>query len=220
MVRQDKGLTAATLDDYFELFAKFVVDPALMSENVDTQREIAQQREAMCKRANVTMHNLSTTTLRTYMNSIGAVYNRTPGVHHKIISSSTMWFPNFNDYFTACSKRNKKVAAVKEAQKDPEAYEVLQDHELPILLQATNMGNAIEAQRWCAMIIGRCSGWRPDSLIAVDVENFSIISEGGKRYLQPVLGSMKTPPATFTNVDKALFKQRIVMESVPMPGFV
>ena len=67
VVRQDKGLTAATLDDYFELFAKFVVDPALMSENVDTQREIAQQREAMCKRANVTMHKLSTTTLRTYV---------------------------------------------------------------------------------------------------------------------------------------------------------
>ena len=120
-----------------------------------------------------------------------------------------MWFPNFNDYFTACSKRHKKLAAIKDAQKDPEALEVLQDHELPILLQATDMGNAMEAQRWFAVIIGRCSGWRPDSLMAVDVENFRIISEGGKRYLQPVLGSMKNLPASFNNVDKALFKQRI-----------
>ena len=67
VVRQVRGLTTETLDDYFELFAKFVVDPALMSENVDAQGEIARQREAMCKRANVTMHKLSTTTLRTYI---------------------------------------------------------------------------------------------------------------------------------------------------------
>ena len=143
------------------------------------------------------------------MNAIAAMYNRTPGVAHKIISSSTMWFPNFNDYFTTCSKRHKKLAAIKDAQKDPEAFEVLQDHELPILLQGTDMGNAMEAQRWFAVIIGRCSGWRPDSLMAVDVENFRIIYEGGKRYLQPVLGSMKNLPASFNNVDKALFKQHI-----------
>ena len=49
VVRQAKSVVAATLDDYFRLFAKFVVDPALMTENVDAQGEIGRQREAMCQ---------------------------------------------------------------------------------------------------------------------------------------------------------------------------
>jgi hypothetical protein len=49
VVRQAKSVVAASLDDYFRLFAKFVVDPALMTENVDAQGEIGRQREAMCQ---------------------------------------------------------------------------------------------------------------------------------------------------------------------------
>ena len=49
VVRQAKSVVAATLDDFFRLFAKFVVDPALMAENVDAQGEIGRQREAMCQ---------------------------------------------------------------------------------------------------------------------------------------------------------------------------
>ena len=44
VVRQAKSVVAASSDDYFRLFAKFVVDPALMTENVDAQGEIGRQR--------------------------------------------------------------------------------------------------------------------------------------------------------------------------------
>ena len=62
VVRQDKGLTAATLDDYFELFAKFVVDPAFMSENVDTQRKNSTAKGShvqtcKCNNAQTEYHN-------------------------------------------------------------------------------------------------------------------------------------------------------------------
>ena len=65
VVRQDKGVVAETLEDFFELFTKFVLDPALMTENVDIQGEIGRHREAMYQHADVPTHKLSTTTLRT-----------------------------------------------------------------------------------------------------------------------------------------------------------
>ena len=96
---------------------------------------------------------LTTLTLKTYMNSIAAVCNRTPGAVHNIVTSSTMWFPKFNDGFTACNTQHQKWVATKEAQKDPAELEALQDHERPQFLEATDMSSGIEAQRWFANVV-------------------------------------------------------------------
>ena len=78
-----------------------------------------------------------------------------------------MWFSKFNDYFMACHTRYQKWVAIKETHKDQVTFEVLPDDELPLLLEAPDMSNGMAAQRWFAVIIGRCRGWRPDTQLII-----------------------------------------------------
>ena len=120
-----------------------------------------------------------------------------------------MQFPKFNAFMRGCVTIHRGLVAIKEASKDAAAFEILQDRELPLLWNNTNFDSLYEVQRMGMAILAFRTGLRGDTLRKLDIDMYALIVEGGEKYLQPVVGTMKNLAASLDKVEKALFKQRV-----------
>ena len=142
------------------------------------------------------------------MNGLAVMYNQS-GRTTKVSFSSTMQFPKFNAFMRGCVTIHRGLVAIKEASKDAAAFEILQDRELPLLWNNTNFDSLYEVQRMGMAILAFRTGLRGDTLRKLDIDMYALIVEGGEKYLQPVVGTMKNLAASLDRVEKALFKQRV-----------
>ena len=206
-LRALKGVELADLDVWFEQFAKFVIDVRTITQDKDQQKRILKKREELSGDPKA-LRSISPLSMRTYVNGLAVMYNQS-GRTTKVSFSSTMQFPKFNAFMRGCVTIHRGLVAIKEASKDAAAFEILQDRELPLLWNNTNFDSLYEVQRMGMAILAFRTGLRGDTLRKLDIDMYALIVEGGEKYLQPVVGTMKNLAASLDKVEKALFKQRV-----------
>ena len=206
-LRALKGVELADLDVWFEQFAKFVIDVRTITQDEDQQKRILKKREEFSGDPKA-LRSISPLSMRTYVNGLAVMYNQS-GRTTKVSFSSTMQFPKFNAFMRGCVTIHRGLVAIKEASKDAAAFEILQDRELPLLWNNTNFDSLYEVQRMGMAILAFRTGLRGDTLRKLDIDMYALIVEGGEKYLQPVVGTMKNLAASLDKVEKALFKQRV-----------
>ena len=83
------------LDEWGMLLAKYAVDPKCMTDEMEQQEQIMDQRKELCTSQDALTYSLNPDSLRTYTNTAAKVWNQN-GTRNRIYLSSTTQFPNFN----------------------------------------------------------------------------------------------------------------------------
>ena len=184
------------------------MDAEVLSDNAAKRLEILEQRRKLAIDHNVPFRKLGVTTFRTYINSIGSVFNKSGGTP-KIVMSSKTQFPLFDAFTAKCATRHLDNEAAAAANKAPKCN-VLQDDDLQKLFEKTNFTRAYEAQRYNLIIFGYRTGLRGDSLMKFQDTSLSIEEVDGAEIMKFHLGTMKNMQGTLQNVSKEPWVESIL----------
>ena len=132
---------------------------------------------------------LGVTTFRTYINSIGSVFNKNGGTP-KIAMTSKTQFPLFVAFIAKCATRHLVDEAAATANKAT-ICNVLQDNDLQKLFEKTNFTRAYKAQSYNLIIFGYRTGLRGDSLMKFQETSLSIEEVDAAEIVKFHLGTMK-----------------------------
>ena len=111
------------------------------------------------------------------------------------------------------------MRVLQEAKLKNERKSVLQDHELDALWHATKFDRVYEAQRFHLAVFGFRTGYRPESMMRLAAKGFQEGKlEDGRRYILPILSTMKNHSAELDKAELALLTQMVV-ETPECPRF-
>ena len=127
-ILEKTGGMPTSLDNLLCDFGRFVLEPQVLSGIPAKHQEIPEHRRKMCIEHNIPFRKLCTGTFRTYINSMGKVFNKGGGMPKVVMSSETQ-FPKFDTFTRQCSTRHMDHEAAAKANK-PAKSSVLNDHDL------------------------------------------------------------------------------------------
>ena len=106
--------------------------------------------------------------------------------------------------------RQKELDAIAEARGEGKT-EVVDECELPKLLDDVNVKSVYERQRWNMFRLAYRTGLRAETLMRLKWRQFQMEQlEGGKKLLRVVLSTMKNHQATYDKLDRSLLDKIIV----------
>ena len=204
-----KQVSLEKMDDWMAAFAKFVLSPRYLLDSADDQNQCMVERLALCERAGVQSRQWTPPTLKTNMNALSSLF-KTTGSPYAVVPSVPARFPMYVAVFNAAEKRHK----IEEAQR--EENKVVQDSEVAMLSDKTNVASWYEVQRTNLLLLTFALGQRSDSILKLDIGNFQLkVDEKGTEFLSVRFGPMKNMQANQENVGKGPHTQDILPHPDP-----
>ena len=198
-----------TLDKWLVGFVRYAMVADLLCETVEQANALTALRSQQWPEGK---KGLDTSTIRTYVNSMCAVWNRS-NTEWRIIGSSEMQFPEYNTTMQDCNLRWKTRKLVTKVQEGPK--KLLLDEDLPKLWAKTDFTDDVSHQRMNITLITFRTGLRKETLMlieldVVEVENF----ENGKVKITLNIAKMKNMQPKLKKIDELLFSQAIISAEV------